>query len=372
MPKNIVVLSDGTAQEGGRGRDTNVYKLFKMLENRTAGQVVFYDRGLGTDWRKLTGNAAGMGITRNILECYRFLFEHFQAGDRVYLFGFSRGAATVTSLSHFIHRFGVLPQSRPELIRRAWRLYRRGDWPGAQDFAARCHTMWTTVRFLGVWDTVAALGVPWTALDVIVDRVPFFRHRFHRFDLSVVVEHGRHAVALDEPRRVFAPELWPPENRVSGDRTMKQVWFAGSHSDVGGGYRDARLSDVALEWMLAEAVAAGLALRPGHGVVLEPDCRGELHDPRARGPARLYRRRTRDWPASWGRPTIHQSVLDRAAWSRGMSHGPVYGPWLLRRFGDRHRVEPWARPADPANAGVALERAARIEAKPLQSREGGA
>ncbi len=90
MSKNLVVLSDGTAQEGGEGRDTNVYRLFKMLENRTPRQIVFYDRGLGTDWRKITGAAAGMGITKNILECYTFLFEHYQAGDRLFLFGFSR------------------------------------------------------------------------------------------------------------------------------------------------------------------------------------------------------------------------------------------------------------------------------------------
>ena len=360
MPKNIVVLSDGTAQEGGRGHDTNVYKLFKVLENRTPEQIVFYDRGLGTDWRKLTGNATGMGITHNILECYRFLFEHFEAGDRIFLFGFSRGAATVTSLSHFIHRFGVLPKSRPELIRRAWRIYRRGDWTSAEDFVARYHSMWTRVRFLGAWDTVAALGVPFPAADAVIDRIPGLRHRFHRFDLSEVVEHGRHAVAIDEPRRAFRPELWRPEvtcdgsrsdgSRSDGSRTMKQVWFAGSHSDVGGGYSDARLADVSFEWMLAEAAGFGLRLRRGHGLRIDPDFRGEIHDPRARGLARLYRRQERSWPAGWGRPAVHQSVHDRAAWSRDLGVGPLYRPWILWQHADRRHVEPWSRLPEPPGA----------------------
>ena len=347
MSKNIVVLCDGTAQEGGVGRDTNIYKLFKMLENRTPSQVVFYDPGLGTDWRKLTGNAAGMGISRNIDQCYRFISEHFEAGDRIYLLGFSRGAATVVSLSHFIHHFGMLPKSRPELIGKAWRYYRRRDWQGAADFVARHHTMWTTVRFLGVWDTVAALGVPIPWLDVLVDRVPFFRHRFHRFDLAEVVEHGRHALAIDDDRLSFHPELWPhvTGRDGTGSRTMKQVWFAGSHSDVGGGYAEPQLSDVALEWMLCEAtsLAAGLRIRPHHGVRLEPSACGRLHDPRASGFGRLYRQRPRSWPEGWGRPVVHESVVERAAWSRGLDHGPLYLPWLLRDYADLYRVEPWVR-----------------------------
>ncbi len=340
MPKNIVVLADGTARSGGEGHDTNVYKLFKMLENRSPEQVVFYDPGLGTDRRKLTGSVAGLGMSRNVLECYRFIFDHYQSGDRLFFFGFSRGAATVSSLSHFIDRFGILPASRPGLIHRAWQIYRSRDWPAAADFTARFHTMWTRVHFLGVWDTVAALGVPFTWLDVLLDRIPCLRHRFHRFDLSAAVDHGRHALAIDEPRRSFRPEIWS----TGGTRTKKQVWFAGSHSNVGGGYADRRLSDIALQWMVCEAVCLddGLRLRPGHGVALVPDARGPLHDPRARGLARLYRGQTRSWPEQYGPPSLHQSVLDRALWSRVRGVQPVYQPWILQQFAGRYRVEPWA------------------------------
>ena len=118
MSKNIVIFSDGTGQEGGEGHNTNIYKIFNMLEDRTSRQVTFYDRGLGTGWRKISGNAFGAGISKNIKECYQFIFENYESGknnepnDQIYLFGFSRGAATVRSLSGFIHEFGILPKTR--------------------------------------------------------------------------------------------------------------------------------------------------------------------------------------------------------------------------------------------------------------------
>src|SRR3972149_792279 len=115
MSKNIVVLSDGTGQDGGRGHDSNVYKLYRMLEDRTENQIVYYDQGLGTDWRRVSGNAFGVGFSQNIVELYRFIFENYNAGDKIFLFGFSRGAATVRSLASFIHYFGILSKSRATL-----------------------------------------------------------------------------------------------------------------------------------------------------------------------------------------------------------------------------------------------------------------
>jgi len=120
MAKNIVVFSDGTGQKGGRGANTNVYKLYNMVEDRTADQIAFYDPGLGTNWRKLTGYIAGAGISKNVLQCYEFIFENYEIDDQIYLFGFSRGATTVRSLSNFIHLFGILPKARKDLIKKAW------------------------------------------------------------------------------------------------------------------------------------------------------------------------------------------------------------------------------------------------------------
>ncbi len=125
MAKNIVVFSDGTAQEGGKGNNTNVYILFNMIEDRTPNQIAFYDRGLGTGWRKITGSTFGAGISKNIQECYEFIFENYQADDQIYLFGFSRGAFTVRSLSGFINLFGILPKSRRELIKEAYKIYKK-------------------------------------------------------------------------------------------------------------------------------------------------------------------------------------------------------------------------------------------------------
>ena len=186
-----------------------------MVEDRTARQIAFYDRGVGSGWwQKISGLAFGVGLARNVRDCYRFIFENYEAGDRIFLFGFSRGAATVRSLSYFIHLFGILPHSRPELIDKAWRIYK---WTPAallearaREFIGRHHTMWTTVEFLGCYDTVAALGMPYRWASVLLDNFPGLRHRFHNFDLSPSVVHAYHALAIDDERKTFHPLLWEP------------------------------------------------------------------------------------------------------------------------------------------------------------------
>ncbi len=344
MGKNIVVFSDGTGKEGGVGANTNVYKLFNMVLDRSPEQVAFYDRGLGTGWRKLTGNVGGGGISRNIQECYRFIFDQFEADDRIFLFGFSRGAATVRSLSGFLHLFGILPKSRPELIPRAYKIYRitgEGERRArAKAFLASHHNMWCRIKVLGVWDTVAALGLPSKALDVVVDKIPFWKHSFHNLRLSPSVENGYQALALDDERRTFHPVLWDAE--IAPDQTMEQVWFAGMHSDVGGGYPEHALSDIALQWIVQKAVGHGLRIYPKHAVSFEPDPHGTMHDSRGSGVARLYRRGPRTWnTGTHGRPTIHESVLQRHQAEAG--HGP-YKPWILNGTCDC-RVEAWRRTA---------------------------
>ena len=211
--KNIVIFSDGTGQEGGKKHNTNVYKLFNMIENRTNAQIAFYDRGLGTGVRKLTGNALGAGFDKNVLDCYQFISDHYQWGDRLFLFGFSRGAATVRSLSGFISLFGVLPQSRPELAKQAYNdIYSISD-PDerkekAREFIKRNNTTFCNIDFLGVWDTVAALGVPIKAVNALLDKVPYFKHSFHDFKLSARVQHAYHAMSIDEERDVFVLLPW--------------------------------------------------------------------------------------------------------------------------------------------------------------------
>ena len=342
MSKNIIVFSDGTGQEGGKGNNTNVYKLFNMVEDRTPKQVAFYDRGLGTGWRKVTGNAGGMGISQNIMDCYRFIFKNYEAGDSIFLFGFSRGATTVRSLSSFIHLFGVLPKSRKELIKQAYKIYKTRNRNKrdrkAEAFVERHHTMWSRIKFLGVWDTVAALGVPIKSIDIVVDKIPLFRHRYQDLRLSTSVEHAYHALAIDDQRLTFHPTLWDKE--LEEHQTMKQVWFCGMHTDVGGGYAEHGLSDISLEWMIQMAVDHGLRIYPRHEQEIAPKPDGTMHNSRGSTLTRLYRRKVRSWnTATHGKPVLHESVLKRTRNEQNTPQ-PPYRPWIMDESLE-HDMEPW-------------------------------
>lgn len=335
MVKNIVVFSDGTGQEGGVGFDTNIYKVFKAVENRTRSQISFYDRGLGTGRRKFLSLATGIGISKNIEDCYRFIFENFEAGDSIYLFGFSRGAATVRSLSGFIHAFGILPKSRPELIKQAYKLYKiknkdkRSD--AADDFHKRHHTMWTSIKFVGVWDTVAALGVPLPALNKLVNMIPGFSHNFHNFNLSKSIQNGAHALSIDDERKTFHPKLW---NAKIGDKqAMEQVWFLGAHTDIGGGYDETGLSDISLNWMVTQAMDHGLLVFDKSILKFEGNPNATMHDARKGRLGKLYKKAERFWPDedengdTYGPPSIHPSVKLRVK-NRDNGDNPVYKSWI--------------------------------------------
>ena len=348
MPKNIVVFSDGTNQEGGKGNPTNVYKLFNMVEDRTARQIAFYDRGLGTDIRRVTGNAFGAGISKNILECYQFIFENYQAGDQIYLFGFSRGAFTVRSLSSFIHHFGILPKSRPELIKKAYDIYKlRVDairLPKRDEFIAKHHTQWTKIKLIGVWDTVGALGIPVGWIDAGVNRV--FRHKFHDTRISKAAEYGYHAIAINDSRQVFHPTVWDEQKigkilewkdgvRTEKDQVVEQVWFAGVHTDIGGGYvplaragedPQPSLADIPLEWMVGKARAQGLHIYKWHTLKTNPDPLAKLHSVSS-GINKAFKQSPRSKAKGLSALNLpiklHQSVLDR------IKADENYRPWVL-------------------------------------------
>ncbi|WP_108818571.1 DUF2235 domain-containing protein [Pseudovibrio sp. Alg231-02] len=335
MSKNIVVLSDGTGQEGGVTADSNIYRLFKMAENRTKDQIIFYDRGLGTSGsgglvsRKL-GSLTGFGIQKNILECYRFIFDNFEAGDKIYLFGFSRGAATVRSLSGFLHLFGILPKSRPELIQHAYEIYKIKDnkkrETQAKEFRQKHHNMWCTVEFLGVWDTVPALGAPIKALSYLLNVVPWFRHNFHDFTLSASVNNAYHAVAIDDERKAFHPRLWKGQARQ--DQKMRQVWFSGMHSDVGGGYDDSTLARVSLDWMHHYATQCGFLTYDGVAFEkkeVQSNPLGQMHNSRRKWWERLfYIRKERSLPKDIRDIELHSSVIKRHKELKN------YNPWILQ------------------------------------------
>ena len=343
MGKNIVVFSDGTGQAGGTGNNTNVYKTFNLILDRSSKQISFYDKGLGTGFRKLTGNVFGRGFANNVRQCYQFIFENYQDGDEIFLFGFSRGAATVRSLTGFIHLFGILPKSRKSLIDEAWKIYKISDHAkrkaAADKFHKLNHAMWATVKFLGIWDTVAALGLPKTRTDKILNWI--VPHGFHDFNLSESVINACHALSVDDVRKSFHPIYINPGSNKQGE--LKQVWFMGMHTDVGGGYKQRGLSDIPLEWMIGNAVKHGLKIyddskREKSLCVPNPD--GHMHDSRDKWwKKKVFKMSPRQWPKSFGKPVIHQSVQMRTFSPSNALNGD-YEPWIIK-LDCGFEVEPW-------------------------------
>ncbi|NOY67324.1 MAG: DUF2235 domain-containing protein [Gammaproteobacteria bacterium] len=342
MPKNIIVLSDGTGQKGGQGDNTNIYKLFNMLLKQPPEQVVFYDEGIGTGTRKFISLLTGLGFSKNIQDGYRFIIDNYEEGDQIYLFGFSRGAATVRSLSSFMHYFGVLPKSSPELIPKAYKLYKTKDKDErkskASAFKKKYQSVPVKIVFLGCYDTVAALGLPVPVLCELIDKIPAFRHKFHDFLLSECVENAYQALAIDDERKEFHPILWDTE--MKDYQSIKQVWFCGMHTDVGGGYPEQELSDIPLDWMVQQAEAHGLKINSDYNVKINEDINGTMHNSRGTFFSKLYKKEQRSWDNKrTDSPIIHDSVLKRKK-SVNNTDEPVYKAWVA---GIEHTVEPWVK-----------------------------
>jgi uncharacterized protein (DUF2235 family) len=269
---NRLILSfDGTwntpdddGVEGGN-RNTNVYRLHDaVLPQDVNGmtQRAWYDRGVGTDWyNRLTGGLGGVGLSRNIREGYTHLAEEYEPGDEIFLFGFSRGAYTARSLAGLIRNCGIPKQADRDLIHEAYQIYRIRD-EGAENEQAKAfrressHPGIVEITCMGVWDTVGALGIPVQSFDF------FNRHfyQFHDTKLSGIVKNAFQALAIDEHRREYEATLWEPTERMA--QRIEQMWFPGTHSNIGGGYPDDILADVTLAWMMDRAGSCGLALDP--------------------------------------------------------------------------------------------------------------
>jgi len=329
--RNLVVCCDGTwntpdMTDGGLPSPTNVVKLYNLCVE-DAEQRRYYHPGVGTEGgvlRRALGGGLGAGLDANIQSGYRWLCDQYQPGDRIFLFGFSRGAYTARSLGGFILHCGLLdlaglsPAEAWSRVKTAYRSgYReaapRSDWGAGwavhEDPAGRD----PDVHFIGVWDTVGARGVPddMVGLDLLLDDPN--RYSFHDTRLSPRVHHAYHAVALDEPRASFAPTLWTMSEPRAADTSFCQLWFPGCHGDVGGGYGHCGLSDGALQWMAEQAAAQGLRLVPDLLPQLQPDPRSVLHDS-VQGIWKVLRTLPRAIPqlgADQVGKTIHASAWDR-------------------------------------------------------------
>jgi hypothetical protein len=368
--RNLVLCCDGTwntadQREDGVPIPTNVVRLFNAIADtglKTTTQLKYYHPGVGTEpgnlIDKVRGGATGAGLDRNIVSAYQWLCRNYEHGDRIFLFGFSRGAYTVRSLGGLVVSCGLLKFDglAPDKVwDRVNRVFQRGYRERREKIANWQAEGWSFHTFqgatavpiymIGVWDTVGALGIPNDlALLNLLDASD--EHAFHDTGLSPLVEHARHALALDEIRASFQPTLW-----TSAHPDLKQVWFPGVHCDVGGGYRETGLSDGALQWMIDEAKALGLrfnAAMIGKGQI-NPDPRGVLHESytdffkylpnQPRSAPRL------DAPPGKPPVDVHASVIDRRN-NPPISHAPYRPTVTLGKKGASHEssiyaMHPW-------------------------------
>ncbi len=267
---NIVICFDGTGGDVKADGNSNVVQLFRRLHNEPGRQLTYYDPGVGTfsaagAWTapaqrisRLFGLAFGAGMRTNLEEAYTFLINHWTPGDKIFIFGFSRGAYCARALTGLLHLIGITRPGSENLVRYAVSNYarrkpkwRKDDWIKAKQFASVASQendghFWVPVEYLGIWDSVKAPGLLRRSMEW-----PYTR------TLPNVVA-GRHAVSIDERRRPFREYLVDEKQTA-----IQEVWFAGNHSDIGGGYVvKPRLGDVALKWITDGATAAGLVMRP--------------------------------------------------------------------------------------------------------------
>lgn len=329
MAKVIAVFADGTGNSAAKLFKTNVWRLYDALDTSDPGsspatrQIAYYHDGVGTSSFKplaVLGGAFGWGLKRNVLDLYTFLCRNYEPGDQICAFGFSRGAFTVRLLAGMVVQQGLVANTSEEDLemyaRDAYREYRRrfnqtgglvtslrnlrdaclGRWrrlTGRKTYAQRqadgAHPNHVVdVHFLGVWDTVAAYGMPISELTRAIDDW-IWPLSMPNYQLSTRVHRARHALALDDERDTFHPLIWD-ERKETDPEHVKQVWFAGMHSDVGGGYPDDSLAYVSLDWMLREASVEGLRfqMQPETEIKRIMNANGSLHDSR-RGVGAYYR-----------------------------------------------------------------------------------
>jgi len=341
--KNIILLSDGTGNSNIKDRGTNVFKLYEAIDFHSTKreQVAFYDDGVGTEDLKplkIMGGAFGWGLSRNIRKLYKDLVQSYNEGDEIYLFGFSRGAFTVRSLAGFVIKQGILKHDNyatdEELDNAIWHHYenyrskhqaylekpvaklRRKVIPQPKTLATHNQDK-VVIKFMGVWDTVDAVGLPFdeaaSFLNTWIFHFKFPDQNLPDCDLNKkIIKQACHALSIDDERRSFKPLLWNHDDRI------EQVWFAGVHANVGGGYPQQGLSIVTLDWMMKKAKAAGLNF-----IQTDLDFArnreyafDKLYDSRS-GLGTYYRYKMRDIAeicrVSKISPVIHESTIQRIA-----------------------------------------------------------
>ncbi len=318
--KRIVFCFDGTWNKIDSVYPTNVTRIAQSVSPRDdagVAQVVHYDEGVGTTVSdRFMGGVFGHGLGQNIVEAYHFLVLNYEPGDELFVFGFSRGAYTARSFVGLIRNCGIISRRSLHDIRNAIELYMNRDrdsspdaeaardfrfkycptlcCPGDTDWRIKTDTTWKQeratelgVKYLGVWDTVGALGVPGHLK--LLSRIANHKYGFHDTSLSRIVGRAQHAVSADERRKSFEPALWSNLTDLNAGHEAspryEQLIFPGTHSGVGGGGPVRGLSDISLEWIFQGARQEGLAFDMDHSspvFSIQPDHRGALFNETAK------------------------------------------------------------------------------------------
>ena len=388
--KRLVFCFDGTWNRLDAEFSTNVVltaeSVLPLTVDNTA-QVVFYDEGVGTAKHEyFRGGIFGAGLVKNMADGYRFLIFNYTPGDEIYVFGFSRGAYTARSFVGLIHTCGILQRGFASRVNAAIELYRKRDVSASFNEEVLCfrrdnspdicvttdEQQWRVkaglpsqnapllnIHYLGVWDTVGALGIPTRfAIAKELDK----KFLFHDISLTAFVKSARHAIAIDERRKDFVPTLWDNTDELNmaakadptaGDAPYQQKWFPGVHSSVGGGGERRGLSDQSLDWILDGARAAGLVLDPQDSsriFELKPDYTDFIDN--STTPSLYYR--VANWLAAADRhpgpSALHEiSMSAQRRWLEDPKHlkdGVRYRPHTL------DRVRPELDRLDPARFGL--------------------
>ncbi|GAB2488630.1 DUF2235 domain-containing protein [Algoriphagus taiwanensis] len=260
MGRNIVLCLDGTDNKITVNENSNVVHLFRCLQ-KNSNQIVYYTPGIGTlvpDWKKdnkqklhkLKDQIFGLSLEKNVHSAYQFLMDNYLPGDQIYLFGFSRGAYTARVICGFIEMYGLAEKGNLDKAKYLYQLYtsKNFDFKLSSNVKKSITRTIEPIRFVGIWDTVSSIGNPLK---------PDFGYPFTKNLKNV--KTVRHAVSIDEKRKLFLPYLVEQNHS-----DLLEVYFAGVHSDIGGSYEKEGLSKIALEWMLGEALENGILLNFDH------------------------------------------------------------------------------------------------------------
>ena len=320
--KRIVICADGTwnsrdqvDEKTKKRRPTNVTKVARAIKPRSSNnidQLVVYHEGVGTSggMDKYTGGAFGDGIEKNIRELYRSILYNYEDGDELYFFGFSRGAFTVRTLAGFMNKVGLLHKGDDYYLPEVYAWYESGNPKGSKEWDHAFHNVkdpreCPPIRFIGVWDTVGSLGPP-GILGQVFNKG---KYKYHDIELNQHIENAYQALAIDERRKPFAPSIWTRRPGFNG--ALKQAWFVGVHSDVGGSQARDGLANEALHWIVEKAEKLGVEFDNAFLAHYTPCFNGDLHESMTAMYKVMgeYRRPIGQHLAAG--EELHQSVLDR-------------------------------------------------------------